>query len=274
MKRNFVKRLFTAVLAASLVITGVGATDVSAAEKETVVQTSTEEEATESTESKEADTNLLTNGEFESDASGWTFTLGGETYEPTVKSAGSDQWMSNNTTGYINVWTGSEQEFVMSQEVADLSEGMYTATIRVEGESTSSIAADLKFYANDKSVAVSTDGYNSWTEYKIEDIAVEEAGSVTVKLAGTIGAEYWMDIDDVTLTKNQSAEEEKETAVSELNSLITACKALSESDYTADSWSALQTAITAAEVVAADAENKTVDEINEAVTALQEAKDA
>ncbi len=275
MKRNVVKQLFAAALTASLVVTGVGATDVSAAEKETVVQTENgEEEATESTESKEAGTNLLTNGEFESDASGWTFTLGGETYEPTVKSAGSDQWMSNNTTGYINVWTGSEQEFVMSQEVTDLSEGTYTATIRVEGESTSSIAADLNFYANDESVAVSTDGYNSWTEYTIEDITVEEAGSVTVKLAGTIGAEYWMDIDDVTLTKNQSAEEEKENAVSELNSLITACKALSESDYTADSWSALQTAITTAEAVAADAEDKTVTEINEAVAALQEAKDA
>ena len=275
MKRNFVKRLFTAVLAASLVLTGVGTTDVSAMEKKTVVQTETgDKEAAESTETKEAGTNLLTNGEFESNASGWIFTLGGETYEPTLKSAGSDEWMKNNTTGYINVYTDSEQEFVMSQEVTGLSEGTYTATIRVEGEATSSIAADLKFYANEEAVAVNTDGYNSWTEYTIEDIAVEESGSITVKLAGTLGAKYWMDIDDVTLTKNQSAEEEKEEAVSNLTSLITACKALSESDYTADSWSALQTAITAAEVVAADAENKTVDEINEAVTALQEAKDA
>ena len=81
MKRNFVKRLFTAVLAASLVLTGVGTTDVSAMEKKTVVQTETgDKEAAESTETKEAGTNLLTNGEFESNASGWTFTLGGETY--------------------------------------------------------------------------------------------------------------------------------------------------------------------------------------------------
>ena len=273
MKSGMVKRMLAAALAATLIVTSAGTMNVRAAESKTVdsVNVEQEEESTEIVKAEDS-SNLVTNGDFETDASGWTFTLGGSEYLPSVKN-GADTSMTNNTTGYINIWSESDAEFVMSQEVTGLSAGTYTATVSIDGANDKT--ADLKFCAGDQSTALSTEnGWNSWSTFKIENIEVEENGSVTIKIAGTLGEGYWFDVDDVTLTQNLTDDEKKENAANALNTLITACDSLTESDYTSDTWSALQTALTSAKEVYEDKDNKTAAELTEATEALQTAKDA
>lgn len=273
MKSGMVKRMLAAALAATLIVTSAGTMNVRAAENKAASSVSVEQEE-ESTENVKAEdsSNLVTNGDFETDASGWTFTLGGSEYSPSVKN-GADTGMTNNTTGYINIWSESEAEFVMSQEVTGLSAGTYTATVSIDGANDKT--ADLKFYAGDQSTALSTEnGWNSWSTFKIENIEAEENGSVTIKIAGTLGEGYWFDVDDVTLTQNLTDDEKKENAANALNTLITACDSLTESDYTSDTWSALQTALTSAKEVYEDKDNKTAAELTEATETLQTAKDA
>ena len=273
MKSRMVKRMLAATLAATLIVTGAGTTNIRAAESKTVdsVNVEQEEESTETVKTEDS-SNLVTNGDFEADASGWTFTLGGSEYSPSVKN-GADTGMTNNTTGYINIWSESEAEFVMSQKVTGLSAGTYTATVSIDGANDKT--ADLKFCAGDQSTALSTEnGWNNWSTFKIENIEVEENGSVTIKIAGTLGKEYWFDVDDVTLTQNLTDDEKKENAANALTTLITACDSLTESDYTSDTWSALQTALTSAKEVYEDKDNKTAAELTEAKEALQTAKDA
>ena len=278
MKRNFVKRLFTAVLAASLVITGVGATDVSAAEKETVVQTSTEEEAAESTESKEADTNLLKAGDMGDDGADlweekiWEFS--GKTWEATDSINYNASAAYGGTASGMGIYYKAAGTVDLSQGVATLTAGSYTLSGYVKDTNSKTGSVQGYFGTSDNVSTNSCAITDEFKQFSFEFTIEEEQTSYAVGLLVTSEEGAWVCLDSISLVKNQSAEEEKEEAVSNLTSLITACKALSESDYTADSWSALQTAITVAEVVAADAENKTVDEINEAVTALQEAKDA
>ena len=67
------------------------------------------EESTENVKTASS-SNLITNGDFETDASGWTFLLGGGDYSPNLKK-GTDTGMTNNTTGYINIWSENEAEF-------------------------------------------------------------------------------------------------------------------------------------------------------------------
>ena len=273
MKSGMVKRMLAAALAATLIVTSAGTMNVRAAENKAASSVSVEQEE-ESTENVKAEdsSNLVTNGDFETDASGWTFTLGGSEYSPSVKN-GADTGMTNNTTGYINIWSESEAEFVMSQKVTGLSAGTYTATVSIDGANDKT--ADLKFCAGDQSTALSTEnGWNSWSTFKIENIEVEENGSVTIKIAGTLGEEYWFDVDDVTLTQNLTDDEKKENAANALTTLITACDSLTESDYTSDTWSALQTALTSAKEVYEDKDNKTAAELTEATETLQTAKDA
>ncbi len=250
MKRGIVKRILAAVLTAALIVTSTGTTNVRAADS----------------------SNLVTNGDFETDASGWTFTLDGSEYSPSVKN-GTDSGMTNNTTGYINIWSENEADFVMSQEITGLSAGTYTATVSIDGANDKT--ADLKFYVGDESTALSTEnGWDGWSTFKIENIVVDESGSVTIKIAGTLGAGYWFDVDDVILTQDLTDDEKKEKAATALNTLITACEALTESDYTSETWSALQTALTSAKEVYEDKDNKTTAELEEAAEVLQTAKDA
>lgn len=113
---------------------------------------------------------------------------------------GTDTGMTNNTTGYINIWSENEAEFVMSQEITGLSAGNYTAMVSIDGANDKT--ADLKFYAGDESTVLSTEnGWNNWSTFKVENIVVDESGSIIIKIAGTLGAGYWFDVDDITLTK-------------------------------------------------------------------------
>ena len=105
-----------------------------------------------------ASANLLTNGDFETGSTdGWTITLGDEAYVPDLKTAGSDQWMTNNTTAYINVWNETaDTAFSISQEVAGLAAGTYTATVDLEGEASAIASANLQFSAGGQNVSVNT----------------------------------------------------------------------------------------------------------------------
>ena len=221
-----------------------------------------------------ASANLLTNGDFETGSTdGWTITLGDEAYVPNLKTAGSDQWMTNNTTAYVNIWNETaDAAFSMSQEVTGLTAGTYTATVDVEGEAPGTATANLEFSAGGKAVSVSTTGYNTWDTFTIENITVEENGSVTVALTGTLGAGYWMDVDNFTLTKSVSEEEDKAEKIAALYTLITECAGLTESDYTQESWSALQEELTEARAVCDNAAGKTAAEIEAAYNELQTAK--
>ena len=236
--------------------------------KDDVDDTETKDDTDDSENTEETPTgvNLLTNGDFETGADGWDYSL-----EPTLKS-GAESGNTNNKTNYLNFWSEKGEEFSMTQKVENLSAGDYTATVMIDGKADEK--ADLKFSAGEITATVKTNDWDNWTTYTLENVTVDENGSITVSITGTLPADYWMDVDNVTLVKNATTEEAKDKALSALNDIIAECEALNQNDYTEETWQSLQTALAAAKEVAADKDNKTTEEINAAAEALSAAKEA
>ncbi|MBO5335923.1 MAG: glycosyl hydrolase 53 family protein [Lachnospiraceae bacterium] len=180
----------------------------------------------------------------------------------------------DDTNKLLNIWNGNSADayFSMEQTVANLEAGTYTATVEFNGLWLD--IGDWKFYAGGSEKALTQLDQNSTHTITIENITVAESGSVTIGISGTAAASYWAKFDNFTLTKNAAEDVQKQTALTELDALITECKALTQTDYSSTTWSALTTALSTAESVKNDSDNKTIAEIAEAKTALQAAKDS
>ncbi|MCD8051544.1 MAG: hypothetical protein LUE89_07690, partial [Clostridiales bacterium] len=94
----------------------------------------------------------------------------------------------------------------------------------------------------------------------------------------TVSGSIWYDnitavSTDLTEATFTALTEEETVDTSSLTAAIEQAEALTESDYTADSWSALQTALESAKTVAANAD-ATQTEVDEAASALSAAIDA
>lgn len=170
-----------------------------------------------------AENNLLTNGNFESDElyaatpTGWE-----ETDEGTVSCVDGEE-----TSKYLKIYnwdTANASSYTISQTVSNLEAGTYTATVDYQGNWDEE--GDLAFYANDSSQSLVQKDANTTHKIEIGDIVVEEGGSVTVKVSGTIDASYWCTFDNFTLTKNSETIEYVESYTEDFE------------DYAITGWSA------------------------------------
>lgn len=116
------------------------------------------------------------------------------------------------------------------------------------------------------------EAWNTWHTYTTDAFEIKEAnsGSITISIIGSLDCEAdankeeEIDLDNVTLS-------EVSYTFTELTALCGEADKLAEADYTADSWSELQTALTEAKALT---EASDAAEITKAYVALQTAMDA
>lgn len=178
MKRNFVKRLFTAVLAASLVITGVGATDVSAAE------------------------NLLQQGGFEDGADAWTV-------EGVGAKGVSDETPRTGNQEFHYYIADSAIDFTLTQSITAAQSGVYSSYLYIQGSADTAVELTL---TNDtqktsQSDTANCEGWKIWQQPKAEGVAAAAGDRLTVSIHVTGEAAGWGSIDDVYLYQAESYEQ-------------------------------------------------------------------
>ena len=272
MKSGMVKRMLAAALAATLIVTSAGTINVRAAENKAAssVSVEQEEESTENVKATGSSVVYLDDMESETDDE-WTIAWETED-ENSTESRAKNQWAKNNLTTWWSFKTTDANTVTLSRTIS-LKAGEYVLSVGADGGNvTGSVSLSVK----DQSVStdMSFGGWDVFTENKTDVLTVSEAVDATIQVKVNMQAKGWFDLDDITLTQNLSDEEEKNEAAETLNTLITACDSLTESDYTSDTWSALQTALTSAKEVYEDKDNKTAAELTEATETLQTAKDA
>lgn len=223
---------------------------------------------------KAADAVVYTDN-MDAEADGWKVEWGTTSEKVTVerKSVGG----SNNTGAGWNFWSPSAQKVTISKEFTSLEAGNYKASLEtlggnivsgklcVEETESNKVSQDLQFGNwNDKDV---------W-ETNTTNICQVAGTSLTVTIEIELNEGGWFWLDNISLIKEVLDDVEKTEKTQELQSLIDTCRALNETEYKAESWAALQTALTEAETVCNDAANKTTGDITNAISALQAAKDA
>lgn len=171
-----------------------------------------------------------------------------------------------------NVYSATAQTITMSKQVA-LSAGNYKAYVETDGEKVTGTIS-ISDGNNSQTANLVVSGWDNYQSATTGALNLSQDATVTVTIYGDIQAGGYFDIDNVRILSVAADAEatEKAETLTTLNSLITECKALSSSNYNVNTWATLQSAITAAEAVVADSANKTLAEVNSALTALQTAK--
>lgn len=217
--------------------------------------------------------------DFWSSGTPWKFGDGDDDENGTWKVLGENAiayntWASNNTKCGLGIsYNGKTGTIRMHQTIAALEAGSYTVTGYIKN--ATSIQAYFEDVTNTSDTYTVTDDF---TQFEFHFTLDEAKPGYKVGFLITASKDAWVCLDTLSLTKDASEEEQKAKAVSDLKDLITACKALKEDDYTADSYAAFQTALTSAketyDAVESDADSKTLAEVKAAITALETAKKA
>lgn len=149
-------------------------------------------------------TTLVQNGTFETgDTTGWEVSLGDSAATSIVK---SDQWATNNTTQFLNLWNGAAGDVAVnvSQKV-NVTAGTYKVSFQVDGEAMS---ANLSVSVGEANVAVpATTGWDKWATVETGEFTVAADGELTIAINGTMPATYYVDFDDIVLHKQVFVEE-------------------------------------------------------------------
>ena len=154
-------------------------------------------------------TNLLKNGDFETNYdSGWTIEKGSDVIV-NVKTDGSDA----NKTYHMNIFNdGSGAEnFSISQNVS-LKAGTYLLSIEMDGESVDS-GLSLSVGSEESSVSKAMTATTGWDKWSTTSIAftLNTADTATVKIGGAMPSKYWGDVDNIKLVKLASEESKDDT---------------------------------------------------------------
>lgn len=186
---------------------------------------------------------------------------------------------TNNTGTAWNVWSPSAQKVTFHKTIADVEPGDYKASVEILGGAVSS--GKIAICEGETEKGSKTMQIGTWNSGEADiwatnstDICAVEGTSLTIVIEVDLETNGWFWMDNVELKRVITDETEKEAKKTELKTLLDACTALNSSDYKAEGWAALQSAITDAQAVYDDAANKTLPEIQAAITALQAAKDA
>lgn len=207
--------------------------------------------------------------------SNWTVSWA-DGNEGSVSRATGGEWAKNNATTWWIFKSESEARTVtISRNVSVENAGYYVLSVDADG---GDITGSLTLSAGEtqKTKEMEFGAWDNFVTTTTNSLALSANTTVTIQIKIDMKSGGWFDLDNIVLktVSQEYVEAEKNAVVTELADLITACQALTEEDYTADTWAVLQKELTTAQSVYNDAANKTLEEINEAITALQEAKDA
>ena len=179
---------------------------------------SSEEESSEETEEKDKtqfSEITLDNGDFENEnETNWEISLANYDNE-SAYSVKTNEWAKNNTTYYLNVFNGNdeENELTISYEISDLEKGDYYVSILAEGMEAES-GLTLQVLDSDGATLTETDvitttGWDVWNTVET-DVFTVETDTIVVKISGGLTAKYWGDLDDLKLYSDKAAEDKDE----------------------------------------------------------------
>lgn len=166
----------------------------------------------------------------------------------------------------------TDGDAIMYQTISSLEAGNYTVT--GYAKETTGTETTIKIF-NGETSNVSADSYtvtSSMEQFRFSFTLDEAKSDYNVGFVVSSKSGAWVCLDTLTLTKDAPADEQKAAALTNLGNLITECDGLTAADYNAATWQVLQNALNSAKSVQNDSDNKTLDEINAAYTALASAK--
>ena len=140
------------------------------------------------------------NADFESGtASGWSASW--DSVEIVV-----DEWASNNTTNTLKLpYYAEPTEVSVYTTIKDAKAGTYNISLDIAGEADSS---GLRLIVKDaggedifSSNEITTTGWDAWQTVSATSLVFENDGDYTVGLYGTQTAEYWGNIDNLSVTR-------------------------------------------------------------------------
>ena len=153
------------------------------------------------------DTELLVNGDFENETTGWTVSGGNADCK-----VDSNQW-STNTTNFYHVYAADDTEFSLEQKIEKVEPGTYKVVFEQDG--AENMASGLQIGLGAKFAALpDTKGWDNWATCESAEYTVEEAGELTVTISGTIKAGYWGDFDNMILQKKTASDTTPDDTVS------------------------------------------------------------
>ena len=158
-------------------------------------------------------TNLLTNGDFETgDATGWTIEQDADvTYEVQT-----NQWMTSNTTNFCNMYNGgSDAESISLSQGLNLEAGTYLVSLDMDGKENVSSGLTLSVVGSGAEAGLEkelekTTGFNTWSTETLA-FTLSAADTATIKISGSMPADYWGDVDNIKLVKLASEESKDDT---------------------------------------------------------------
>ena len=154
-------------------------------------------------------TNLLKNGDFETNYdSGWTIEKGSDVIV-NVKKDGSDA----NKTYHMNIFNdGSGAENISISQNISLKAGTYLLSVEMDGESVDS-GLSLSVGSEDSAVSKAMTATTGWDKWSTTSIAftLNTADTATVKISGAMPSKYWGDVDNIKLVKLASEESKDDT---------------------------------------------------------------
>lgn len=174
---------------------------------------------------------------------------------------------------YWALWHGASTPMTFTHEIPNATAGYYQAYIKAGKDSNATATISLAEKNNADNSIASEIVFGSWgapKENATEMLHITDTSTLVVTI--TLTLEQFVTFDDIIVTR--SDDDGKSTFLTDLQSLVDTCNALNESDYKADGWSDFQTALNNAKAVLNDADSKTVDDVKNAISVLQAAKNA
>lgn len=232
--------------------------------------------ASNSTEETPApESNVLYSKDFEDEKFDWTENWSTETKGESKTATGD---CDANSSKVWNYYSAIAQNMTATTTVTASEAGSYKASFQTAGEN---VTGTISLTAGDRKVSadLTAGGWDVYTPAETDALTVEADTELTITISLDIVAGGYLKIDDILVTKASDDEIQaaKIVKAEELQSLITEYKTLKETDYTADSWKALQESMTVSEnflqALNGDYTSTTVTEIEEKITNLKKAKD-
>lgn len=173
------------------------------------------EDSTEKVDKTQFSEITLENGDFENqDTTNWKISF--ESFDQqSVYEVKNNEWAKNNTTYYLNIYNGldEENEMTLSYEISGLKEGEYYVSILAEGMDGSSGLALQVLDTDGNTLAetkeITTTGWDVWNTVET-DIFTVETDTIVVKISGDVTAKYWGDFDDLKLFSQKTQSDDKE----------------------------------------------------------------
>jgi len=147
--------------------------------------------------------NDMVNGGFEDDdLSMWSFDSDAGTFEVV-----SDNVPAAMGDRVFNFWNDSATDLSMSQTVTGLAPGTYRVSVSAHGHLSdgAQLALQVASAGGEWSTPLEFNGWQAWFTATADDVVVGADGSVTVGVAGSIGAGDWGFFDDFLLVPHDTS---------------------------------------------------------------------